>query len=284
MTDDLAAIFDAMPPEVVERTGRMHALAGRLVLALVDHDADAVNSTIDEIAGYDDAPGRRPYPGPRFLTAYQAAFELGDTFGRLAAKPDVHADGSLEPARALLGDYAPAALREAALTRLDGPGKGDLDAARVLAAAAIAAGFATQTAVFPSQRNMRFTLLRQIRQYEAEAIRAPARERIDISDADAILFLGTVLPEGFPRISHNPKHRDLWEIDLLATAKIFLLDHPASTITPGHRRLFLEETTTILESILGDLDRRRREGGRITAERGAGQRTQPRRKKPRGKR
>ncbi|MCM3920611.1 hypothetical protein ND748_02805 [Frankia sp. AiPs1] len=62
------AIFDGLPSEVVERTGQMHALGGRLILALVDQDADTVGELIDTIAGYDDAPGRPPYPGPRFLT------------------------------------------------------------------------------------------------------------------------------------------------------------------------------------------------------------------------
>lgn len=275
---------DVPPPETVERTGRMHALGGRLVLAMVDRDTDAVSELIEAIAGYDDAPGRRTYPGPRFLTAYQAAFQLADTYAQLAARPGLHADGSLDRVRALARDCAPPAHQEETLRRLDTPAKGQPDAARVLAVAALAASFATQTALFPSQQSMRLTLLRQIRKHEAEAIQVPARERIDVDDEEAVRFIRDLLPGDFVGISHDPRRRDLWELDLLAAAKIFLLEHPASTLTPEQRKAFLEEAVSILEAATRDVDRRRAERERETRAGGAGQRTQPKRKKPRGKR
>ncbi len=141
------AIFDGLPSEVVERTGQMHALGGRLILALVDQGADTVGELIDTIAGYDDAPGRPPYPGPRFLTVYQAVFELADSFAQLAARPGVRADGSFDRARALVRDCVPQAHQDETLRRLDTPGHGQPDAAKVLAAAALGAGFATQPEV-----------------------------------------------------------------------------------------------------------------------------------------
>ncbi|MCM3920610.1 hypothetical protein ND748_02800 [Frankia sp. AiPs1] len=71
-------------------------------------------------------------------------FELADNFAQLAARPGVRADGSFDRARALVRDCVPQAHQDETLRRLDTPGQGQPDAAKVLAAAALGAGFATQ--------------------------------------------------------------------------------------------------------------------------------------------
>ncbi|NGO67078.1 hypothetical protein G5C65_01590 [Streptomyces sp. SB3404] len=258
-------VLQQMPDEVAERIGRMRALARRAILALIDGDRETLAAVVNRIATYDDDPGRRPYPQPRFRLASREALKLtnayfyqAETHGSFLANTTV-ADG----ARDLITRYAPTEHQQAAgelLTVMKGGGRqseaefsptaGD-DAAGLLAFAAASAWLAVHPKVFRSRETARLTLIQEIRENEAKALKIPDREIVtEISDQDALAFLDQLYDENCP-LPRDATERAVWERDIIAITKQHLLETPASATTPEQQENLRAQATSILRAATG---------------------------------
>ncbi|MEU4113356.1 hypothetical protein AB0F71_02495 [Kitasatospora sp. NPDC028055] len=264
LSAEVGALMDKLPAHIVERTGRMYALARRAVLALIDGDADTLAAVVDRIGSWDDDPGRDPYPDPPFKYPASEALSLANEFFRLGELVGVHTSNyaAADGATRLIKQCAPAGHREAALSLLstmkaDGHGGVEFDRAAadgpagLLAFAATAASLTENRRVFRSKETVRLTLIKHIRESEAKALRIPDRESIsEISDQDALAFLHQLYGDDYP-LPRDPDERAVWELDIVAVIKQHLLDTPADATTPGQRRALHERLTTILQAAAG---------------------------------
>ncbi|MDX3024992.1 hypothetical protein [Streptomyces acidiscabies] len=256
-------IVDEMPSDVAEHTGRMHALSRRAVLAYLDQEAKTLAAVIDRIATWDDAPGRRPYPGPRFRYPVQQALLFADQLLTLPG-PDVYipSDAAANAAGPLIDRYAPDAHKDAAhqliaALRTAGPSGTDLDEdasygpAGLVAYAALAAGLIQHPQLRYPREKARLNLIQEIRESEAAALRIPDRERITVSDEEAHAFLQQLHP-GYP-IPRDPHARTIWDHDIIAVVTQHLLDHPADSTTPEQRRALDARIHKVLRAAEGTL-------------------------------
>jgi hypothetical protein len=290
----MAAGFDdflsAMPPAMVERMGRMSALARRGILALVDAEPQTLSAVVDRIGTWDDDPGRGGYPMPRFQFPAKQALTVANDFFRLA---DEHAipisnDAAASGAVELLEQLAPQEHRDTAVAVL-AVMKGHTDAVELdaatseseagfLAYAATAAWLGTRPQLFPSRETLRLLLIKHIRQNESRALGVPTREQInEISDRAARDFLLRLYGGDYPLPTH-PEERALWEVDIVAVAKQHLLETPADATTADQARALHDRVDTILRAAAGTVRRP------PPPNRTGSPRTQPKRKKPKGRR
>ncbi|MGY4969556.1 hypothetical protein ACWGCC_10040 [Streptomyces nigrescens] len=261
---DLAStIMDAMPAEVVERTGRMHAFARRAVLAFIDDDSTTLAAIVDRIATWDSEPGHPPYSEPPFrfpaeqaLTQANDLLGLGLQYGFGVSKRTV-AEGAIK----LIDRLAPPEHREAARVLLAKMKRAGLDqrlevdhlddVPGFLAAAASAAWLASNRTIFKARETVRLSLIKEIRESEAKALRVPDREQItDISDEEALGFLERMYGDGYP-LPRDPDERALWEMDIVAVIKQHLLDVPADATTTEQLTALDARVKGILQAAAG---------------------------------
>ncbi|WP_043267178.1 hypothetical protein [Streptomyces sp. CT34] len=258
-----STIMDAMPAEVVERTGRMHALARRAVLAFMDEDSTTLAAIVDRIATWESKSGHSSYPDPPFrfpaeqsLTQANDLFQLGLQYGFGISKRAV-ADGAIE----LIDRLSPPEHREAArdlLTKMKRAGLDQIvevdqldDAPGFLAAAASAAWLASNRTIFKARETVRLSLIKEIRESEAKALRVPDREQItDISDDEALGFLERMYGDGYP-LPRDPDERALWELDIVAVIKQHLLEVPADATTNEQLKELDARVKRILQAAAG---------------------------------
>ncbi len=269
-----------IPSEMLRRTGQMDALGGRVVLAFLDGAGNALAQVLERISTWDGDHGGWPYPGAPYTMAYRAAAGHASTFLRLVEEKGLSTvDTALDRPRALVEQYAPDSYREQALAHLSAWDRVvEPDVAAVVAVAAVAAALASQKALFPSQEQAKLTLVRQIRRAEAESVGAPSRERTDVGDDEAVAFLDELLG-GDAGLPHSPSRWGLWEIDMVAAVKRHLLETPASATSAAQRDDLRRRIVAILESAAADL--KSRNEAKAAKVRPGGQRTQPKKKKPR---
>jgi hypothetical protein len=291
-------IAAAIPAWMTERNGRMSGMAMRLILAYIDGQPETVAALVERIGTWDDDPGRHPYPLPRYeFPAQEAARTLGtmmrgiEQVQRVTVLNEEVADGAVR----LIEAHGPEQHRKEALERLasvpagtepfsilgDSTEPGPLE---LIVAAAATAGMCTNPKYVAAPQAVRMTVVNQMREAEALAGGVPSRERItEISDRQA-LWLLTQLYDGddnFSRtIPRQPSERGPWEWDILALLKTHLLETPAEATTP-------EQAAALKAQILATMQAAhatRKHTGPPPRGTKAGQRTQPHRKKPKGKR
>ncbi|MFF4534115.1 hypothetical protein ACFY1P_33200 [Streptomyces sp. NPDC001407] len=290
------ALMGAMPPQMVERMGRMTGMAQRVVIAFIDGEPDVLAALVDRIGTWDDDPGRTPYPMPRFQFAIKQVVDLVNTYFHVAETTGgmtISNEALAAGARELIEQYVPDGHRDAALAvlrevpggsapmDLSGGSAGEPGPAELFAAAAAAAWLATGAGIFPAPQAVRLKLLRQVREAESMAIGAPARERIaDVADQDALDLLAGLYDESYARlIPRSPSQRTPWEWDMLAILKAHLLETPASATTP-------EQAEVLKGRMLACLQAAAATPRQVVppAARAKAKRAQPKRKKPKGKR
>ncbi|MEY9948425.1 hypothetical protein [Kitasatospora sp. GAS1066B] len=291
-SDAARAVMDEMPSAIVERTGRMHALSRRAVLAFIDADRETLAAVVDRIATWDDDPGRATYPRPRFEFPANQALALANDLFRLGEQQGIRisdaqaATGAAE----LINRDAPTEHREAALALLSAM-KGDsrngavfdpvaaTTEAGLLAFAATAAWLGTNPRLIRSRETVRLNLIKEIRESESRALKVPERETIrDVSDKDALAFLHQLYGEHYP-LPRDPAERGAWEMDIVAIVRQHLLETPADATTPEQKKALHERVIAILSAAAGTPRRTP-----PPATRSGAVRQQPKRKQPKGKR
>jgi hypothetical protein len=260
----LGGIFDEMPAELAERTGRMYALSRRAVLAYIDEDPETLAAVISRIATWDDDPGRIPYPLPRFQYAGQQTLALANDLLNLGETTGAHiTDFEVSIAAAPLVDrYAPDEYKQAAqelIGALRRSGKGGVDfnptaadgPAGLVAFAAMAAAVTQNPRLRLPRERTRLNLIKEIRESEAKALQIPDREMItDISDDEALAFLKQLYGPDYP-LPRDPGDRAVWEHDVIAVIKQHLLEYPADATTPEQRRTLDGRVKGLLRAAAG---------------------------------
>lgn len=257
-------IMDEMPADFVERTGRMHALSRRAILAYIDGDRDTLAAVIDRVATWDDDPGRSPYPMPRFQYANQQALAHGNDLLRLGEMSGVHISNreAADGAAPLVDRYAPDEHKQGAQELIDElrkAGKAGVDFSRtaadgpagLVAFAAMAAGLTQSPRLRLARERARLNLIKEIRESEAKALRIPDREMItDINDEEALAFLEQLYGPHYP-LPRDPGERAVWEHDIVAIAKQHLLEIPGDATTPEQRRALDVRIKDVLRAAAG---------------------------------
>ncbi|KNB53493.1 hypothetical protein [Streptomyces caatingaensis] len=263
MRSVVGSLMDELPDGIVERTGRMHALSRRAVLAFIDEDAQTLAAVVDRIASWDDDPGRLPYPQPRFQFASRQALALANDLFYQAETHGAHISNRAAAGGAgdLIARHAPAEHRAAAqrlLTAMNEDGRdaefsptaGD-EAPGLLAFAATAAWLCVHPKVHRSRESARLALIQEIRESEAKALKTPDREMInEISDQDALHLLGQLYDGDYP-LPRDAGERAVWEADIIAVAKQHLLETPADATTPEQKAALCERVSAILRAAEG---------------------------------
>ncbi|OLE27519.1 MAG: hypothetical protein AUG49_05115 [Catenulispora sp. 13_1_20CM_3_70_7] len=259
-----------MPPWAMDRMGRMSGWTHRVLLAMIDGDAETLAAVLERMAGHDTEPGRRPYTE----TTWQFAIrEIERTAG----------------VTALLADLAPEELREQAVANallcVHDDHSGDVlpvvrDGSLVLALAAIAAWSVRDKNLSPTVAPVRLALISRIKEAEAIALGIPEAEQInEVSDDEARAFL-----ESLHGVCTIPKDRSRWhlaELDVICLLKEHLLETPVAATTEDQRRALDAAIKLRLQAALGT--HRPRPAAPATPH-VPGQRVQPRRKRPKDKR
>lgn len=285
------AVVAELPAEVVERTGRMHALSRRAVLAFIDGDAPALAAVVDRIATWDDDPGRPDYPMPRFQFASRQALALTNAYFYLAETHGTHISNRAVATGAgeLIQRHAPTEHRAAAhkllaamnADRSDAefnPTSGD-GAPGLVAFTAAAAWLAIHPKVHRSRESARLSLIQEIRESEAKALRTPDREMItEISDQDALAFLHQLYGEDYP-LPRDATERAVWEADIIAVVKQHLLETPADATTPEQKTALHERVIAILRAAGGTPRRTPPPADRTSVVRAQPKRTSKRKRK-----
>ncbi|MER5781263.1 hypothetical protein ABT104_05970 [Streptomyces mobaraensis] len=290
------ALVGAMPPQIVERMGRMTGMALRAVIAYIDGEPDTLAALVDRIGTWDDDPGRAPYPGLRYQFALKQVLELVNTYLNVTETTGgttISNEALAAGARELIERYVPEGHRDTALAmlrevpggsapmELSGGSASEPGPAEFYAAAAAAAWLATSAGIFPAPQTVRLKLVRQVREAESVAIGAPARERIDdVADQDALDLLAELYDESYARlIPRSPNQRTPWEWDMLAILKAHLLETPASATTPKQAEVLKDRILACLQAAAATPRQVVPPAARAKAKR-----AQPKRKKPKGKR
>ncbi|MFI7337091.1 hypothetical protein ACIBUY_04025 [Streptomyces sp. NPDC050085] len=263
LEDRVATLMDALPDGAVERTGRMHAFARRAVLAYMDKDAPTLAAVVERIATWDSEPGHIKYPDPAFKFPAQQALRhaadllsLGLEYGFGVSHRTV-TEGAIQ----LVNAHAPAEHRDAArdvLTAMrrnglekDLPPDTFTDAAGFLAAAACGAWLASNKTIFKAPETVRLSLIKEIRESEAKALRIPEREQVlEVSDDEALALLQRMYGEGYP-LPRDPAERALVEMDIVAVIKQHLLEVPADATTPEQFKALDAKVKTLLSAVAG---------------------------------
>jgi hypothetical protein len=230
-------------PRLMERMGRMTALADRAILALIDGQDDTLAAVLDRIATFDLEPGR-PAPPETYdpwKFPVDQVLKTADAFLQISERVGGVTDAEVTVgAGELLAVFSPPDRRAAAITLLEGgEGPFDLSAAggpgptSFLTIAAIGAWIALQPKIFPSREALRLTFVTRIRKAEAEAAAIPEDQRIEqVSDADALELLRIVAGEQFA--ARTPARRSAWtliDLDIVSILKQHLLETPAQATT-----------------------------------------------------
>lgn len=255
-------IMDELPADVVERTGRMHALSRRAVLAYIDEDADTLAAVIDRVATWDDDPGRAPYPLARFEYTNQQALAFSNQLLHLGEMAGIHISNreAADGAATLVDSYAPSEHKQAAhelITALRAAGKGvDFNKAMadspagLVAFAAMAAGLTRNPQLPLPKERTRLNLINEIRESEAKALRIPDREMITVSDEEAHAFLEQLYGPHYP-LPRDPGERAVWEHDIVAIVAQHLLEYPADTTTLEQRQALHPRIQKVLQAAAG---------------------------------
>ncbi|MCX4666461.1 hypothetical protein OG453_07235 [Streptomyces sp. NBC_01381] len=260
-----------MPPGMAERMGQMESLGHKVALSFVDGDREQIAQTLDEIATWDDAPGRLPFPGPRFDFAVKQVLGTVNTlFDAYDEVGGVENAAVVAGARGLIEQYAPVEFQELALEHFaEVPGgTSDMNLARggkpsdegtVLAVSAAAAWLATQPHVFPVRQDSRQILLKRILESAADAYGTPDRERVtSISDAEARAFLDVLFPPaGSYPFPTDPREWTVGEREVIGLMKSHLLTTPASATTPTQVRALKGQIIETLRSAIAQMEANR---------------------------
>ncbi|MEY9839549.1 hypothetical protein [Streptacidiphilus sp. EB103A] len=256
----VAGLMEHLPPQMVERTGRMYALALRAVLAFIDGERPALAAVLARIQSWDDDPGRLPYSLPRFqfpceqvMAKANAYFYRAELHGAFITDKEAS-----EGAADLVARYAPAEHRGAAqkvLRSMKGDRAGGAEfapatvhgPAGLLAFAATAGWLACHPRVYRSREAARLALISEIKESEARALLIPDREMItEIRDEEALAFLDQLYaPEQSP-LAKGAFERAVWEIDVLAVLKQHLLEAPADVTSAAQASALRERLSVIV--------------------------------------
>ncbi|MDT0323166.1 hypothetical protein [Streptomyces millisiae] len=261
-------VLGKLPDDVVERTGRMHALSRRAVLAYIDADRETLAAVVDRVATWDDDPGRRPYSLPRFRFAARQALSLGNDLLRLAEESGVHITNpeAADLAAPLVDRHAPHELQQGAqqlLAAVKTAGKEGVDfdqdaaesSAGLVAFAALAAGVTQHPRLRLARERVRLNLIKEIRESEAKALRIPDREMVtEVSDVEALAFLEDLYGPDLP-LPRDPHERAVWEHDIVAIIQQHLLEWPADATSPQQRRTLDIRIKNVLRAAAGTLQR-----------------------------
>ncbi|WP_370192509.1 hypothetical protein [Streptacidiphilus sp. MAP5-52] len=262
----VTAMMDDLPAHVVERTGRMYALALRAVLAFLDGERSTLAAVLARIQSWDREPGRPPHPDPPFRFPNEQAMaranalfyraerhgafisdkEAGEGGSDLVARhaPQEHRSAAQRVLRSMRADQAGGAVFNPAMS--DGP-------AGLLAFAATAAWLAGDPRVYSSRETARLDLISEIKESEAKALRMPDRETIiEIRDEQALAFLEQLYAPGDSPLPKGAFERAVWEIDVLAVLKQHLLEHPADATSPEQATALRERLAALMGSAVKD--------------------------------
>ena len=262
----------------------------RVLLAMIDGDAETLAAVLERMAGYDTEPGRHPYTEPTWQFAIREIERTADdlvTANRCfeRAPRDTIAEG----VTALLTELAPKELREQAVANallcVHDDQTGELlpvvrDGSLVLALAAIAAWSVRDKGLSPTVAPVRLALISRIKEAEAIALGIPEAEQInDVSDDEARALL-----ESLHGVCTIPKDRSRWhlaELDVMCLLKEHLLETPIAATTEEQRRALNAAIKLRLQVARGT--HRPRPAAPATPH-VPGQRVQPKRKRPKDKR
>ncbi|MEU2868653.1 hypothetical protein ABZ769_05530 [Streptomyces olivoreticuli] len=238
---------------------------GMAALAFIEGDAPALAAVVDRIATWDDGPGRPNYPMLRFQFASRQALALANAYFYLAETRGTHISNRAAATGAgeLIQRHAPAEHRATAhkllLTAMNADRSGDAEfdptsgdgAPGLVAFTAAAAWLAIHPKVHRSRESARLSLIQEIRESEAKALRTSDREMItEVSGQDAFAFLHELYGEDYP-LPRDAAERAVWEADIIAVVKQHLLETPADAITPERKTALHERVTAILRAAGG---------------------------------